>query len=82
MAFAITAAGVTQIYGNTESEAQVRVRNDGPDPVAISKDPQLTAVGADAFILNANTEESVFLRPGEGLYAICGAGHTASVEVI
>lgn len=82
MAFAITDAGVTRIFENTESEDQVNVRNDGPDAVAISKNPAMTAVGADAFILDANTEEKVFLRPGEGLYAVCGAGMTASVEVI
>lgn len=81
MAIAVGAA-VVQIYENVGEEGNVRVKNDGPSAAVISKDPAVTASGADGFNVAANAEETVWLRPGEGLYAICAAGQNASVEVI
>lgn len=82
VAHAITAAAVVQIVDNVESEGEVRVRNDGTGSVSVSKDPAMTATSADAFTIAASSEETVWLREGEGLYAICPTGATASVEAI
>lgn len=82
VARAVDSSAVVRIFENVESEGEVVVKNDGPNAVEVSKDPSVTAAGADAFTVAANAEERVWLRPGDGLYAICAAGQSASVEVI
>lgn len=82
VAIAVDSTGVKQLVLEAESLVTVSVRNDGPGPVTISKDPEVTAAGADGFVVAANAEQQVSLRPGEGLFAICAAGQTASVETI
>jgi hypothetical protein len=82
MAVPVDSSHVVQIVQNVESLTSVAVRNDGPNPVSISRDPDLTAAGADAFVVAVNAEQEVSLEVGQGLYAICAAGQTASVETI
>lgn len=75
-------SAVVKLKDNVLSEQELTVKNDGPDTVQISKDPQLAAGGADAFLVPANQEQDVTLAVGEALYAICAAGQSASVEVV
>lgn len=82
MAVAIDSTAVVKVVDNVLSEREETVKNDGPGSVVISKDPQLVAGGADAFVVPASSEQDVTLAEGEGLYAICPAGQTASIEVI
>lgn len=79
---AITSAAVVKIVDNVSSAGQVTVRNDGTGTCAIAKDPQLSPTGADAFVLAANTEQDVWLREGDALYAECPSGQTATLSVI
>lgn len=82
MAVAVDSSHVVQIVENVESLTTRSVRNDGPNVVSISRDPAVIAAGTDAFVLAVNAEQAVTLEPGEGLYALCAAGQTASVETI
>lgn len=82
MAYAVTDATAVLLVSMVESDAERTVKNDGPGPCAITKDPVASATAPDAFILAATTQQEVFLQAGESLHAICPAGQTASLEVI
>jgi hypothetical protein len=82
MAVNVGSAQVVKLVDNVLSEREETVKNDGPNSVVISKDPQMTAAGADTFIVASGAEQDVTLADGEALYAICAGGQTASVELI
>lgn len=82
MSVNVGSAAVVKLVDNVLSEREVTVKNDGPNTVLISKDPQLVVGGATAFQVAANAEQDVTLKPGQGLYAICSAAQTAAVEVL
>lgn len=79
MAYAIGSLTPVRLVDTAGEHA---VRNDGPDSVVIARDPLLAASEAAAFTLPNGSEERVDLQEGEAIFAICGSGHTASVEVI
>lgn len=80
MAIAVDEHAVVKLVDNVLSARVASVRNDGPNAVKISKDPQVAAAGGFAVALNG--VQSVSLSPGQALYGICAAGQTASLEVI
>lgn len=82
MAIAVSSAARVRIWESSESEGEQTVRNDGPGDVTVSRNPLVVVGGADAFVVKASSEERVWLRPGDGLFAVCASGVTASVEVI
>lgn len=80
MAIAVGPSAVVKVVDNVLSERQVRVKNDGPDPVTLSKDPSVAAGGG--FVVALNAEETVDLEVGQALYAITAATKAASLEVL
>lgn len=82
MAIAVDSTATVKLIDNVLSLREETVRNDGPNPVTISKDPGVVVGGATAWALAANGLQDVTLAPGEALYAVCATGQTASLEII
>lgn len=82
MAFAVGPGVTTTLVDEVPSQEEVTVRNDGPDPATVSKDPTVVVGAADGWVLANGDKQDVTLMPGESLYAVVGAGHAASIEVV
>lgn len=78
----VTDAGIVKLVDNVLSARSVTVRNGGPDAVAISKDPGVAATGSTAFALADGIGQSVWLEPGEAIYAVCASGDEAAISLI
>lgn len=70
----------TEVVTNVESLTARTLRNTGAHPVTLSRD---SGLGAGAgFDVAATKEVVVWIAPGESIWAICGAGFSATLEVI
>lgn len=80
MATNIGSSQVVKVVDNVLSPREVRVRNTGPDAVILSKNPQVTATSGFSVALDA--VETIWLVPGEAVYAICASGQSAALGVL
>lgn len=80
MAIAVGPSAVVKVVDNVLSERTVQVRNNGPDPVTLSKNPAVVAGGGFQVALNA--VQPVELEVGQAVYAITAATKAASLEVL
>lgn len=80
MAIDVDDSGIVKVVDNVLSAREVRVKNTGPDAVVLSKDPAVTA--AAGFGLALDGQETVWLSPGEALYAVCDTGDNAALGVL
>lgn len=80
MAIAVGPSAVVKVVDNVLSERTVQIRNNGPDPATLSKDPAVVAGGGFQIALNA--VQPVELEIGQAVYAITAAAKAASLEVL